>query len=161
MSNEKGNFRGQLFGGFNRKDVVNYIEKLAQERNMYKEKYEALSDEMEKLKEQPDSEYLLNCLSEMLSAEDLEDEEAGEKEEESKKDELEQKASEIIDDLQGQYKSVKTDMNITVEHVKCELSRMKESLERMSEVFDNAEGRFSELRSSLGGDECENDSDNS
>ena len=35
MANENG-FRGKLFGGFNRKDVADYIEKLAAERNRLK-----------------------------------------------------------------------------------------------------------------------------
>ncbi len=32
MEQEKGNFRGRLFGGFNRRDVIDYIEVLAGER---------------------------------------------------------------------------------------------------------------------------------
>ena len=32
LEQEKGNFRGRLFGGFNRRDVIDYIEVLAGER---------------------------------------------------------------------------------------------------------------------------------
>ena len=59
MENEKGNFRSSVFGGFNRQDVANYIEKLSAERNRYKEesadlrdKADGLEDTVEQLKAQ-------------------------------------------------------------------------------------------------------------
>ena len=49
MSNEKGNFRSSLFGGFNRRDVADYIEKLSAERNRYKAENSSLNETVEKL----------------------------------------------------------------------------------------------------------------
>ncbi len=57
MEEEKGNFRGKLFGGFNRNDVISYIESAAaqfnateKERDELTEKNDALRDELEELK---------------------------------------------------------------------------------------------------------------
>ena len=49
MANEKGNFRSSLFGGFNRRDVADYIEKLSAERNRYKAENSSLNETVEKL----------------------------------------------------------------------------------------------------------------
>ena len=46
-----GSFRGKLFGGFDRKDVSDYITALAAERNELKKKCECLEAETESLRE--------------------------------------------------------------------------------------------------------------
>ena len=55
MTNEKGNFRSCLFGGFNRRDVADYIEKLSAERNRYKLENSSLKETAEKLQDDVDS----------------------------------------------------------------------------------------------------------
>ena len=51
MTQERGNFRGRLFGGFNRKDVINYIEALAEERNKLDQENAQLKEQMEAIAE--------------------------------------------------------------------------------------------------------------
>ena len=51
MTQERGNFRGRLFGGFNRKDVINYIEALAEERNKLAQENAQLKEQMEAIAE--------------------------------------------------------------------------------------------------------------
>lgn len=58
MSEEKGNFRGKIFGGFDRRDVISYIETTAQklsttekERSAYQEEVEDLRAKNERLGE--------------------------------------------------------------------------------------------------------------
>lgn len=65
MTNEKGNFRSSLFGGFNRRDVADYIEKLSAERNKYKAKSESLEDKIEKM--QDDIDLLTKQLAETVT----------------------------------------------------------------------------------------------
>ena len=48
---EIGSFKSKIFGGFDRKDVVNYIEKLAAERNKYKQQCSELEEEIRLKKE--------------------------------------------------------------------------------------------------------------
>jgi len=47
-----GNFRKSLFGGFNRQDVADYVAKLAEERNGYKQRAEKAEEELAALREQ-------------------------------------------------------------------------------------------------------------
>ena len=48
---EKGNFKGRVFGGFNRHDVIDYIETLAAERNTLARENERLRGKIEALEE--------------------------------------------------------------------------------------------------------------
>lgn len=47
---EIGNFRTCLFGGFNRNDVIKYVELLAGQRNSYKERVSSMEDEIDELR---------------------------------------------------------------------------------------------------------------
>lgn len=64
MVNEKGNFRSARFGGFNRYDVAEYIEKLSSERNKYKDKSLALEESVERL--QKDVDFLTHRLADTV-----------------------------------------------------------------------------------------------
>ena len=47
MSGEKGNFRTRLFGGFNRQDVISYIEELASRRTACEKERDRLRGELD------------------------------------------------------------------------------------------------------------------
>ena len=51
MEQEKGNFKSRVFGGFNRHDVIDYIETLATERNELSRENERLRGQVEALEE--------------------------------------------------------------------------------------------------------------
>lgn len=51
MGSELGGFKSRFFGGFDRKDVIDYIEKAAAERNELTKEKEKLVEENEKLNE--------------------------------------------------------------------------------------------------------------
>lgn len=51
MEQEKGNFKSRVFGGFNRHDVIGYIEALAKERNDLKRENVALRGKVEALED--------------------------------------------------------------------------------------------------------------
>lgn len=51
MEQEKGNFRGRVFGGFDRQDVIDYIESLATERNSLSRENQALQERLWELEE--------------------------------------------------------------------------------------------------------------
>ncbi len=51
MEQEKGNFKSRVFGGFNRQDVIGYIESLAKERNDLKRENGALRGKVEALED--------------------------------------------------------------------------------------------------------------
>lgn len=57
---EDNRFRGRLFGGFNRQDVVSYIERSARLTNEYKTSNEALESRCDELSEQLEDEKALN-----------------------------------------------------------------------------------------------------
>ena len=55
MEQEKGNFRGRVFGGFCRQDVIDYIEELAAERNGLRRENQELRDRVWELEEKLDA----------------------------------------------------------------------------------------------------------
>ncbi|MBE6949577.1 MAG: hypothetical protein E7456_07020 [Ruminococcaceae bacterium] len=55
MADERGSFRRRLFGGFDRVDVINYIEDIAIERNKHQETAAKLQEEVSELRDQAES----------------------------------------------------------------------------------------------------------
>lgn len=56
MKGERGNFKSRVFGGFNRHDVIDYIETLAAERNELSRENERLRGQIDALEEGLDRE---------------------------------------------------------------------------------------------------------
>ena len=52
MESEKSSFRSRIFGGFDRRDVAAYIEKLAGERNRLRAENEKLSARVSELEDE-------------------------------------------------------------------------------------------------------------
>lgn len=55
MADKRGSFRRKLFGGFDRNDVIDYIETIAGERNKYQTEAQKFAKEADELREKLDS----------------------------------------------------------------------------------------------------------
>ncbi len=136
---ESGNFRSKLFGGFNRQDVSDYITHLAAQRNSLQEKCEKLEAESAALHERAD--------------------EAERKAEEQKRltDEyiinVRESATRELNELLEKYEAVRSDMEVTTAHIRCELTRIGDGLSLLTEVLGRAGDRFSELKDFIGNGE--------
>ena len=119
---EKQGFKRRAFGGFDRKDVINYIEELAAERN-------ALAAENEKLRSELDR---CECIAENCDdGENIKN------------------ADEILASLEKEYSILCADVDVNLAHVKCETDNVEERLRKLSDALKDAGGRISALRTSL------------
>ena len=125
-------FKTRLFGGFDRRDVISYIEKLAAQRNKYLKTAERLETQM-------------NDLRRMLSDAELEIADANRRLVEVNVAALND-ASETLTRLQESYESIRLDMELTTAQVKGELCKVGDTLLLMSTVMNTAGHHFSELR---------------
>lgn len=127
------NFKTKLFGGFDRRDVIAYIEKLAAQRNKYQTTSKKLENQM-------------NDLYNKLAEAEHDIEEANRRVVEINIAALED-AAKTITELQEKYESVRSDMEVTATHIKGELTRVGDTLMLMSSVLNTAGQRFADLRS--------------
>ena len=118
---EAQGFKRCAFGGFDRKDVINYIENLASERN-------ALASENEKLKAELEGRNVGQNESGVSAAD---------------------RADEILAELEKQYNLLCADVDVNVAHVKCETNNVEERLQRLSGALKDTGARISSLRTSL------------
>ena len=129
---EIGNFKSKLFGGFDRQDVSDYIKQLASERNCLTEKCDELEAGMSALLER------------------AEEAEKTAEEQKRRTDEYLVCARESVvrelTELLEKYESVRSDMEVTTSHIRCELTRLGDGLSLLTEVFRKAGDRFSELK---------------
>lgn len=132
MSGETCNFKTRLFGGFDRRDVIAYIEKLAAQRNKYQVSSKKLEDQMVELREK-------------LTEAENEIAEANRRIVEINIAALTD-AARTITELQDKYESVRSDMEVTATHIKGELIRVGDTLMLMSSVLNTAGQRFADLR---------------
>ena len=122
MSEAQG-FKRRAFGGFDRKDVINYIEELAEERN-------ALAAENKKLRAE------LERCSEFAEL-------SGDADDSAKN------ADEILAELEKEYSILCADVDVNLAHVKCETDNVEERLKKLSDALKDAGGRISSLRTNL------------
>ncbi|MGE4484526.1 MAG: DivIVA domain-containing protein [Oscillospiraceae bacterium] len=151
MGDVTGRFRTSVFGGFDRGDVVAYLEKIAGERNEYKEKTQKLEDELNAEREEY-GERLKNIERELKTA--REELTAAEKRAEEVRVSAVSDAVRFLDELKDKYENVRTDMEVTTNHLRCELTRLGDSLSLITSVFSKTGERFSELSEYVKG-ECE------
>ena len=60
-------------------------------------------------------------------------------------------SDEIVGDLEERYAALKTDMEVTAAHMRCELKKMNDYLSSITDAFSNTEKKISELRKSVTG----------
>ena len=151
MSDATGRFRTSVFGGFDRGDVVDYLEKIAGERNEYKERAQKLEDDLNAEREDFGAR-LRNIEAELKTA--REELDAAEKRAEEVRVSAVSDAVRILDELKDKYDNVRTDMEVTTNHLRCELIRLGDSLSLITSVFSKTGERFNELSEYING-ECE------
>ena len=137
VEQEKGNFKGRVFGGFNRHDVIDYIEKLAGERN-------------DILRENQKLQGRIDALEERL--ERAEDKRAAEEARSVAAKALED-AKGILEDVISGYEGVCGDININVSQAAHELGAVNVKLATLQETLRTAGEELSKVGERLGGAE--------
>ena len=122
MEEEKGNFRGKLFGGFNRNDVINYIESAAAQFNATEKERDDLAEEKERLTEELEE---LKCELEAQK---------------------ESAAAEAVDELIKRCGDIKADMAVNVTNTR---RRILDGLEGVESVAGELEKRLNKLRENI------------
>lgn len=146
---EKGNFRGRLFGGFDRQDVIDYIESVSIKKNLSEKERDDLREELDR------------CRSRVY---ELESEKADLRSEiEELRKELEQErdrtatykaeklreADEVVDKILAEVGEMKADVTINLTNAQCELKRLDKALSAVSSVFTDAEAKISALKGEI------------
>lgn len=154
---EKNTFRGKLFGGFDRKDVVSYIEKLAAERNEYKGKCAELEININELKDEMDA--LRAEYEEKLAAQAQEYEEkltvaeaavvCANLQAEEKRTEEKLAAAKLLDEIIERFDSAESDSRLICSHMLDDLKVVRKNVERLPDVLVSSKERFVEIREKL------------
>lgn len=138
MTSEKGNFRTNLMGGFNKTDVVEYITELAAELNKYKkeaaenaEKLESLTTEKEALEVKVGE--LENTIKE------------GELQEDKIKESAKRRAFELISGIEKKYGDICAQIDENTTRIKSELAGLTSGIDRISEEVEETSQRFEDL----------------
>lgn len=133
VEQEKGNFRGRVFGGFDRQDVIDYIESLATERN-------ALSRENQQLQER------LWELEEQAAA--PAEEPAGDSERREIAGALEE-ARELLRTVKREYDALCADVKINATQAEGELKTISARLSGLQAALGSAGEKLEEIGSRL------------
>ena len=148
VSGEKGNFKGRVFGGFNRHDVIDYIETLATERNELSRENERLRGQVEALEER------LEEASQPAPGPEAQPEDDGRQE---LLKALEQ-AEQILRDVKREYDNVCADLKINVsqadhemKQISAKLSGLQSSLDAAGERLEAVSAQLEEKRDAQGG----------
>jgi len=135
MTGEINYFRKRFIGGFNRQDVVDYVAKLAKERNALRaERDKAVQD--------------AGVLANEVAALRLELEEARRSTNESKLEAL-QSASRTFTELENAFEALRGEIDKTAADVCEELDLARGAIASVPRVLDRAGERFSELHAAL------------
>ncbi len=140
MNGEIRHFRRKLFGGFDNRDVMRYIEELAGQRNRYKMTGDRLEDELRDLNaeikrlqnELDDTERRITAIK-VKSIDETSDE---------------------LSTLQESYTEIRTEMETTACSITNEISNLSSTLSVLTSVLDRTSERFTELQVMM---ECEKD----
>lgn len=166
---EINSFKSKVFGGFDRKDVVSYIERLAGERNDYIVKCR----ELETALTEKDAE--TEELKQKFEAEKAELLDAFREEKEKLVEEYEAKLTEAdaalicanikaeddlkterdisiraVNELSERFSAAKADTDLICAHLLEDLDAAQKKIARLSEALVNSEERLKELRDTLG-----------
>ena len=133
VEKERGNFKGRVFG-FDRRDVIGYIETLAGERNRLAQENQTLRGKLE-------------ALEERLAQQEAAQEEPSAQEQ---MNEAMNKALETLDTLRADFDGLLGDVRINVSQSKDELRSVCEKLDKLTETLKAAGERLGALRNGLG-----------
>ncbi len=135
MAKESGSFRGKLFGGFDRRDVSDYIEKIAAERNKYKKELNAMTGRVEELEQK------LNAAEAEL--------EISRQTEESRRLEFHEEAAGIARTMRERFETINGEVSDTMEHIRCGMTTISDSLIHLTGAMSDARDQFEELEESI------------
>lgn len=139
MEQEKGNFRGRVFG-FNRRDVIDYIEELATERNMLQKENQELRERLWALEDSGES-----LPASEASEDDSEDVDAAREALESALSE----ARELLRRVKSEYDELCADVKINASHAEGELKTISQRLAGIQETLQSAGERLEEIGEKL------------
>lgn len=138
MISERGNFRTNLMGGFNKTDVVEYITELAAELNKYKKEAAEKSEELEALKNEKET--LAMKIEEL--EETIKD---GELQESKIKESAKKRALEVISGIEKKYGEICAQLDENTTKIKGELAGLSAGIDRISEEVQETSQRFDDL----------------
>ena len=146
MGGENGNFRSKFFGGFDRRDVIDYIEKLAEERNSLRGENELLQERVSQIEVQLSEKSVENsCRISQLEAElDAERTKSCEAMEMAIEG-----AEEIVREFRQRYEELRSDVEISLAHTRCEITKTSECVDRMYSAFVVAGTRLDEIEEAI------------
>lgn len=127
VEQEKGNFKSRVFGGFNRHDVIDYIEGLARERNDLLRDNQNLRGKIEALEER------LDAAQEQAEPDESDRDIAAKALEETRG---------ILEDVRRQYDGVCGDLNINVTQAAHELGVVNAKLSALQDTLKTAGERL-------------------
>ena len=128
MSGEIKVFKRELVGGFDRQDVIEYIEQQAQEKQRLKQEREAAELEIGKLQQQVQE---LDEEVKNVKLQALNDTEAA------------------LSELTAAYSAVKSEIESITGNIKNELSMGDSAVARLSEVIDKTRDELNELHNAV------------
>ena len=140
MGNRESGFSRQFFGGFSRKDVVDYISELSAERNRLAEENEKLRDEIDRLQ---------NPEPEDTAPEEASNKTHAEKLSPVKAAAALAEADTLLEELERRYELLRADTAVSASHIRCEMESSAEKLEKLNESLKKTGERIAEIRSGL------------
>ena len=141
MNQETGNFKSMLFGGFNRRDVIDYIEVLAAERNELQKENEHLLEQLE-LASETNLNNSTDDAASVGSDNAIQDEL---KEYRKKVDQILSDAKRELAEIKNKYDLVSSDLKINVTQATGDLASMSSQLESLLDMMSAASSKLTQL----------------
>ncbi len=145
MSYSITKFKNKIFGGFNRDDVVNYIEKLADERNRLQVENSKLRERIALMEAEAEN----NALAARTA---IENAEALLESARREKAAVVSETSKTLDGLLEKFDSVKAALTASAENLESGIAAINTAVSTISDSIDSAETHFSEMRHTIGPD---------
>ena len=132
MNGDVRHFRRKLFGGFDSRDVIQYIEELAAQRNKYKQTGDKLELEIK------------NLNAEMKKLQDALDDT------DRRINDTLDEASSSIATLKDTYLDIQSEMETSTTTISSEVAKLSSTLIVLSCMIDKTGARFTELQTIVG-----------
>ncbi len=146
MTQETGNFRSRLFGGFDKQNVMDYIESLSRERNDLQKENEALREKLMEAKAQIDE---LKSAAAAERCEEPEQPTVPEPEPPKAVEETVKEALEIVEWLRSRYEEICADVRIDISQTEADVTRLTGKTAGLMETLKSAGGRLEHLAREL------------
>jgi len=141
MNGDVRHFRRKLFGGFDSRDVMRYIEELAGQRNRYKMTGDRLEDELKNLNDE-----IKRLQSELDDTEH--------RITEIKIKSLDKSAHDFLT-LKDAYTEIRSEMETTACSISHEITNLNGTLTVLTSVLDRTSERFAEIQTMMDNEKAE------